>query len=695
MSTREAASAGSLAPGVPAPIGASWRGDGVNFAIFSAHAERVDLCVFDPASRRETARLTLPGRTGNIWHGFAAASLARPGTLYGYRVHGPFEPRAGHRFNPHRLLVDPAALELVGEPALSPAVADDPESGRLQLDSAPFMPRSRIVDNAFDWQGTRAPAVPWRDTVIYELHVKGFTRLHPEVPPHWRGKYLGLTVPAVLEHLLRLGITSVELLPCQAFVSEPFLLERGLSNYWGYNPLGWFAPAAQYAVSDPVVEFKEMVRALHAAGIEVILDMVFNHTAEAGANGRTLSMKGIDNASYYRLDHADRSRYENFTGCGNTVDASHPAVRSLILDCLRYWSREMRVDGFRFDLATVLARGDAGFDPHAPLFAAVRSDPVLAYAKMIAEPWDLGAGGYRLGGFPPGWSEWNDRYRDGVRAFWRGDDGQVAGLAERMAGSSDLFRPGGRKPSASINFITAHDGFTLADLVSYNDRHNEANLEGNVDGHQDNLSWNSGLEGPAEDPGILALRSRQMRNMLATLLLSQGVPMLQAGDEFARSQQGNNNAYCQDNELSWLAWPTAAGHDAGSLAGFVASLLALRRRRPELRRDRFFKGSPREGRQPDVRWLHPAGRDMLQADWSDPNLRSLGMLLGSESATTGDLLMLLSAADHALEFVLPEGLAALWRVCLDSRYPAQPPATVQGSTPVPLESRCVLVLERN
>ena len=689
------AGAGSLAAGMSAPIGARWTGEGVNFTLFSAHAERVELCLFDPVSGRETGRFRLPGRTGSTWHGFAPASLARPGSLYGYRVHGPFEPRAGHRFNPCRLLVDPAALDLAGELGLSPAVADDPESGPRQLDSAACVPRSRVVDTAFDWQDTRAPAVPWRDTVIYELHVKGFTRLHPQVPPPWRGKYLGLTVPAVIDHLRDLGVTSVELLPCHAFVSEPFLVERGLGNYWGYNPFAWFAPARQYAVSDPVGEFKAMVRALHAAGIEVILDMVFNHTAEAGANGLTLSMKGIDNASYYRLDPADRSVYENLTGCGNTVNASHPAVRSLILDCLRYWAREMGVDGFRFDLATVLARGAEGFDPHSKIFAAIRSDPVLSYTKMIAEPWDLGPGGYRLGGFPRGWSEWNDRYRDSVRAFWRGDPAQVAGLAERLAGSSDLFRPGGRKPSASINFVTAHDGFTLADLVSYNDRHNEANLEGNADGHRENLSCNCGVEGPSDDPSITALRSRQMRNMLATLLLSQGVPMLQAGDEFARSQRGNNNAYCQDNELSWLAWPgPGSGQGGDGLAGFVTSLLALRRRRPELRRDRFFKGSPREGRQPDVRWLHPAGRDMLEADWSEPGLRSLGMLLGAESAATGDLLVLLSAADGELEFALPEDLAPTWRVCLDSRDPASLPGRYQDTWPVALGAPCVVVLER-
>jgi glycogen operon protein len=679
----------SLTPGLPAPLGAHWTGDGVNFAVYSAHADRVDVCLFDGATGEETGRYHLEGRSGPVHHAFLPASLARPGTHYGLRAHGPFAPAAGHRFNPWRLLLDPHAKALSGELRHAAALHDDPPDGSLEVDTAPFVPRSIVVADDFDWRGDCAPAVPWRDTVIYELHVKGFTQRHPDVPGAWRGKYLGLTVPTVIAHLKALGVTAVELLPCQAFASEPFLLQRGLANYWGYNPVAWSAPATQYAVGDAVTEFRHMVRALHAAGIEVILDVVFNHTAESGGNGRTFSLKGLDNASYYLLPAEDASRYENFTGCGNTVNAAHPAVTALILDCLRYWARDMHVDGFRFDLATTLARGQGGFDPHAALFSAIRSDPVLSYVKLIAEPWDLGPGGYRLGGFPSGWSEWNDRYRDTVRAYWRGDVGHVPALAERLAGSSDLFRHGGRRPQASINFVTSHDGFTLADLVSYGQRHNEANLEGNADGHAENLSCNHGVEGPSDEPEIVAVRLRQMRNLLATLLLSQGVPMLRAGDEFAQTQSGNNNAYCQDNEASWLSWPTDASVD---LTPFIGSLSALRRRRPELRRDTFFKGSPREGRQPDVRWLHPAGQDMTPADWADEGLRTVGMLLGAADESVGDLLLLASASHDPVAFVLEPALAGRWRVCLDTAGLSQEEIRIQNE--LRLDGRSLTVLER-
>jgi len=674
---------------LPEPLGARWTGDGVNFAVYSAHAEQVDVCLFDAATGEQTSRHPMPGRTGPVHHAFLPAALARPGTHYGFRAHGPFAPAAGHRFNPQRLLVDPCARALSGELSHAPVLDDDPPGEPLDVDTAPFVPRSVVVSQDFDWQGDRAPAVPWRDTVVYELHVKGFTRLHPDVPEDWRGKYLGLTVPSVIAHLKALGVTAVELLPCQAFASEPFLLQRGLGNYWGYNPVAWFAPATQYAVEDAVSEFRRMVQALHAAGIEVILDVVFNHTAESGANGRTFSFKGLDNASYYLLAAEDASRYENFTGCGNTINAAHPAVTTLILDCLRHWARDMHVDGFRFDLATTLARGQGGFDPHAALFSAIRSDPVLSYVKLIAEPWDLGPGGYRLGGFPAGWSEWNDRYRDTVRAFWRGDVGHVPALAERLAGSSDLFRHGGRHPQASLNFVTSHDGFTLADLVSYEHRRNEDNLEGNADGHAENLSCNHGVEGPSDDPGIVALRQRQMRNLLATLLLSQGVPMLRAGDEFGQSQSGNNNAYCQDNETSWLAWPAAGEPD---LTAFVAALAGLRRRRPELRRDTFFKGSPREGRQPDVRWLHPDGRDMTPADWAAEGLRTIGMLLGAADEAAGDLLVVASAMNDGIAFTLEGALSGRWRVCLDTS--GQTPDQVEIRDELRLGGRSLIVLER-
>jgi isoamylase len=678
-----------LTPGLPAPLGARWTGDGVNFAIYSAHADRIDVCLFDPVTREETGRYPLVGRSGPVHHAFLPASLARPGTHYGLRAHGPFAPAAGHRFNPRRLLVDPRAKALSGALRHAAALDDDPPEGPLELDTAPFVPRSVVVADDFDWRGDCAPAVPWRDTVVYELHVKGFTQRHPDVPEAWRGKYLGLTVPSVIAHLKALGVTAVELLPCQAFASEPFLLQRGLVNYWGYNPVAWSAPATQYAVEEAVSEFRQMVRALHAAGIEVILDVVFNHTAESGENGRTFSFKGLDNASYYLLPAADASRYENFTGCGNTVNAAHPAVTELILDCLRHWARDMHVDGFRFDLAATLGRGQGGFDPHAALFSALRSDPVLSYVKLIAEPWDLGPGGYRLGGFPSGWSEWNDRYRDTVRAYWRGDVGHVPALAERLAGSSDLFRHGGRRPQASVNFVTSHDGFTLADLVSYAQRHNESNLEGNADGHAENLSCNHGEEGPSDDPGIVAVRLRQMRNLLATLLLSQGVPMLRAGDEFAQSQSGNNNAYCQDNETSWLAWPAGASVD---LTPFIAALTSLRRRRPELRRDTFFKGSPREGRQPDVRWLHPGGQDMTPADWADEGLRTVGMLLGATQESAGDLLLLASASHDPVAFALEPALAGRWRVCLDTAGQVQEAIIIRNE--LRLDGRSLTVLER-
>ena len=684
-SSREA----GVTPGQPEPLGARWTGEGVNFAVFSAHAERIELCLFDAVTGAEAGRFPLVGRSGPVHHAFLPAALARPGTHYGYRAHGPFEPASGHRFNPHRLLVDPCARALSGELQDAPALRDDPPDGPLAEDTAPLVPRSVVTGDPFDWQGDCAPAVPWRDTVIYELHVKGFTQRHPDVPESWRGKYLGLTVPSVIGHLKALGVTTVELLPCQAFASEPFLLERGLTNYWGYNPVAWSAPATQYAVEDATSEFRQMVRALHAAGIEVILDVVYNHTAESGSNGRTFSFKGLDNASHYLLSAPDPSRYENFTGCGNTINAAHPAVTALVLDSLRHWAREMHVDGFRFDLATTLARGQGGFDPHAALFSAIRSDPVLSYVKLIAEPWDLGPGGYRLGGFPSGWAEWNDRYRDTVRAFWRGDVGHVPALAERMAGSSDLFRHGGRRPQASVNFVASHDGFTLADLVSYEHRRNEANLEGNADGHAENLSRNYGTEGPSDDPAIAAVRLRQMRNLLATVMLSQGVPMLRAGDEFGQTQSGNNNAYCQDNETSWVAWPAAGDVD---LTAFVGALASLRRGRPELRRDTFFKGSPREGRQPDVRWLHPAGRDMTPADWADEGLRAVGMLLGAAEEAAGDLLLLVSAMQDAIQFTLDAGLSGRWRVCLDTASQLVDEIGIRNE--LRLDGRSVAVLER-
>jgi isoamylase len=625
--------------GLPRPLGATWTQRGVNFALFSSNATRVELCLFDADSGAELMRQDLPARTGDIWHGLIPPRHAGPGTLYAYHVHGPNEPQNGHRFDATAALIDPYARELSrGEPL-----------------------RSRVIDPGFDWGDDRPPGVPWRDTLIYELHVKGFTMLHPAVPADWRGKYLGLTVASVIEHLKSIGVTAVELLPCQAFVTEQFLRDRKLRNYWGYNSIAWFAPANAYALHDAVVEFKTVVKALHAAGIEVIIDVVFNHTAEGSETGPLLSLRGIDNSVYYRLMPQDRRLYENVTGCGNTVNCEHPQVRALIIDCLKYWVEEMHVDGFRFDLATVLARDANGFNEHSAFFKALRAEPALTYVKMIAEPWDVGWGGYQLGHFPPGWAEWNDRYRDALRSFWRRDPGKTGELAERLAGSSDVFRHNGRKPTASINFPAAHDGFTLCDLVSYNERHNEANLEGSSDGHGDNLSWNCGAEGPTEDAAVNALRQRQMRNFLATLFLSQGVPMLQAGDEFARSQRGNNNAYCQDNELTWVDWHLRSAN--ADLLRFVRLLAQLRRRHVEFRRETFLKGAASRASVKDVTWLNVRGSEMSQAEWQDANLRALGMWFGKQNNSQGRLLLLMNAGDSAQIFSLPAAPADAPWIC--------------------------------
>jgi isoamylase len=617
--------------GVPRPLGATWTKHGVNFALFSSHATRVELCLFDAAGGAEVGRCDLPARTGDIWHGMLSPRRARPGTHYAFCVHGPNEPEKGHRFDATAALIDPYARQLSR--------------------AAPL--RSRVIDGGFDWGGDRPPAVPWRDTLIYELHVKGFTQLHPAVPAAWRGKYLGLTVAPVIEHLKSIGVTAVELLPCQSFVSEQFLRDRHLRNYWGYNSVAWFSPANDYALRDAVIEFKTMVKALHAAGIEVILDVVFNHTAEGNEAGPLFSWRGIDNAVYYRLMPQDRRFYENVTGCGNTVNCEHPQVRALIIDCLKYWVEEMHVDGFRFDLATVLAREGNGFNEHSAFFKSLRADPALAYVKLIAEPWDVGWGGYQLGRFPPGWAEWNDRYRDAVRSFWRRDGGKIGEFAERFAGSSDVFRHNGRKPTAGINFPTAHDGFTLCDLVSYDGRHNEANLEGNTDGHNDNLSWNCGAEGPTDDAGVNRLRRRQIRNLLVTLFFSQGVPMLQAGDEFARTQRGNNNAYCQDNEISWVDWRLRSVNR--DLLRFVQLLARLRRLHVEFRRETFLKGAASRVGSKDVAWLNVSGTEMKHSEWQDGNLRTLGIWFAKRNNLDGRLLLLVNAGDSAQTFFLPSG----------------------------------------
>ena len=650
-------------------MGATWTKHGVNFAIFSGHATRIEVALFDAASGLESVRYDLPARTGDIWHGFLSARHAGPGTHYAFYVHGPNEPEKGNRFDPNIALLDPFSRELSFTTPL----------------------RSRVVDGYFDWGSDRSPATPWRDTLIYELHTKGFTQLHSDVPEAWRGKYLGLTAPPVLQHLRSIGVTAVELLPVQSFLTEEFLRKRGLRNYWGYNSVGWFSPANEYAIENAVVEFKTMVKALHAAQIEVILDVVFNHTAEGDETGPVLHFKGIDNPVYYRL-MPDKRLYENVTGTGNTVNCAQPQVGGLIVECLKYWVEHMHVDGFRFDLATVLARNDRGFDEHSPFFKAVRAEPSLEHVKLIAEPWDIGWGGYQLGRFPPGWTEWNDRYRDTVRSFWRRDAGRIGELAERFAGSSDLFAHNGRKPTANINFVTAHDGFTLCDLVSYNERHNAANLENNADGAGNNLSWNCGAEGPTNDPAILALRRRQMRNLLATLILSQGVPMLQAGDEFARTQHGNNNAYCQDNEISWIDWRLRSVNQ--DLVEFVRLLTKLRRQHAELRRETFLKGTASRTGIKDVSWLHARGGEMTQNDWHDVNVRTLGVLFGNRHNTAHRLLFLLNASDERQEFHGPAAPPGSPWVCrFDTAREDVEVKTLDLSNGYPLAANSAALLE--
>ena len=668
-------------PAPRSPLGAHWDGQGVEFSLFSRHAEAVELCLFDPSGSDEVDTHWMPGRSGDIWHGYLPG--AGPGLIYGYRVHGKYAPRQGHRFNKHKLLLDPYARRVHGDFSWSPAAfgycRGAQEDWRPDVrDSAPVVPKSVVIDDRFDWHGQPRPATPWSRTVIYETHVKGFTAQHPEVPEQLRGTYLGLAQPAVIEYLQQLGVTAVELLPCQAFLSEEHLVQRGLKNYWGYNPIAYFAPHAGYAVSDPVGEFREMVRLLHGSGIEVILDVVFNHTAEGGEDGPTLSFRGIDNSSYYLLDPNDLRRNVNFSGCGNTLDVSNPDVLRLVTDALRYWVEDMQVDGFRFDLATSLGRRGPVFDPRGGLFAAVHQDPVLTGVKMIAEPWDLGPEGYRLGEFPPAWSEWNDRYRETIRGYWRGDTSRVPEFAERIAGSSDLFRRPGREPVASINYVASHDGFTMSDLVSYERKHNQANREANQDGSEHHVSWNCGVEGDTRDTQILRLRHRHQRNLLATVLLSQGVPMVLAGDEIGRTQSGNNNAYCQDNEMSGLDWTQR--DSSANMTGFMALLTRIRRDNPVFRRTTFLEGVVHpESRLKDVTWLREDGCEMTEPDWRDPHRHGLGVLLDRTGIDLrhreeGDqdpghsFLMLFNAGPKPVEFTLPAPISAeLWEVVMDTR----------------------------
>ena len=661
--------------GSPLVLGATPDGRGVNFALSSDHATGVDLCLFDGRDKSETARTPLPVRTEGVWHGHVPE--IGPGQLYGYRVHGPYRPELGHRFNPNKLLVDPYARRLSGrllyDDAIYGFVQGSPEGDLSydERDSAPFVPKSVVTERATVESDHRRPRRAWNETVIYEAHVRGLTRLHPDIPDALQGTYEALGHPAIVGHLERLGVTAIELLPLHAIADEPALISRGLVNYWGYSTLNFFAPEARYFGPHGPAGLKAAVRALHESGIEVILDVVYNHTAEGEEDGPTLSFRGIDNATYYKHRPDDPGRLWDSTGCGNTLDVSRPQVTQLVLDSLRYWAGEFGIDGFRFDLAPAVARNPYGFDARAAVLQAIAQDPVLSSLKLIAEPWDAGDNGYRLGAFPVGWAEWNDRHRDTVRSFWRGDPGQVARLAQGLAGSKEVFEASGRGPSASINYVASHDGFTLRDLVSYEVKHNEANGEGNRDGHGHNLSSHCGHEGETDDPVILALRARQIRNMLATVVLSQGVPMLLAGDEVARSQGGNNNPYCQDNATSWIDWTTGQTKDP-DLAQFVAYLFDLRRRSGALRRRDFLTGSasPQTGLR-DVSWLSPHGREMSDSDWGNGDLRAFGMQLGGDGSDAGRLLLLLSASPEPVAFRLPaEQAGGGWRPVLDTRLAA-------------------------
>ncbi|MEW5709259.1 MAG: glycogen debranching protein GlgX [Pseudomonadota bacterium] len=669
-------------PGRPYPRGATWDGEGVNFALFSENAEKVELCIFDDKGRRELQRIEFKEHTDQVWHCYLPE--ARPGMLYGYRVHGPYKPEAGHRFNSHKLLLDPYAKAIVGGINWSDAhfgyrIGHEREDLSFdRRDSAPGMPKCQVVDTAFTWGDDRRPDIPWHETIIYELHVKGFTMLHPEVPPALRGTYAGLATTPVIEYLKRLGVTTVELMPVHTFVDDRHLVQKGLRNYWGYNSIGYFAPDNRYSASGQVAEFKTMVKALHSAGIEVILDVVYNHTAEGNHLGPTLAFRGIDNASYYRLVADNPRYYMDYTGCGNTLNMRHPRVLQLIMDSLRYWVNEMHVDGFRFDLASALARELHEVDRLGAFFDIIRQDPVLSQVKLIAEPWDLGEGGYQVGNFPVGWTEWNDKYRDTMRAYWKGDGGLIGEFARRLTGSSDLYGKSGRSPHASINFVTAHDGFTLHDLVTYNEKHNEANLEENRDGHNHNLSWNCGVEGETDDPQVNALRARQKRNLLATLLLSQGVPMLLAGDEICRTQRGNNNAYCQDNEISWVDWNLT--QPKRQLLAFVQRMVALRRDHPVFRRRHFFQGRPIHGTGvKDIVWLNPDSREMTDEEWNQHHARCLGVYLAGEGLTETDergrpitdsnFLVLFNAHHEEIPFSLPQLAGGpRWLVVLDTAY---------------------------
>ncbi|TCS39382.1 glycogen operon protein [Paucimonas lemoignei] len=685
-----------LQAGRPYPLGASFDGTGVNFAVFSANAERIDLCIFDSAGRKQIACLPLPDCTDEVWHGYLPE--AGPGLLYGFRAHGPYEPNRGHRFNPHKLLLDPYAKLLSGPLRWADALFGyriGSSKGDLSFDrrdSAQAMPKAVVVEDSFNWGDDKRPQVPWAKTVIYEAHVRGISILREDLRSDLRGTFTALANPRFIEHLHKLGVTTLELLPVQAFMQDHFLLQRGLANYWGYSPLSFFAPEPRYMSAGGLNDIRMAVRRLHAAGIEVIMDVVYNHTSSGNEMGPTVCFRGLDNASYFRLVPGNERYYINETGCGNTLNISHPRVLQMVMDSLRYWAESFHIDGFRFDLGATLGREGTGFDPGSGFFDAILQDPVLSRLKLISEPWDCGPGGYQLGNHPPGFAEWNDRFRDGVRRFWRGDPGQRADLAARLSGSADVFNRRRRKPWASVNFVTAHDGFTLQDLVSYNEKHNEANGENNNDGHSENLSNNWGVEGPTDDVGIIELRERVKRALLATMMFSQGTPMLVGGDEFSRTQKGNNNAYCQDNEISWVDWNAAATPDGLLLTDFVARLGLLRHRLTTLQAQYFMHGEEVAPGVPDVAWFDERGQTLSPEAWQNPDARALMVQRASldEAGRLERILILINGGHDALTFLVPEAEEP-WQLLVDSAEPASEVRTLQPPE-LPVQGHSVVLL---
>ncbi len=701
-----------LYPGSAYPLGATWDGEGVNFALYADNATAMELCLFDSENAESaTHTLKITERTHHVWHVYIPG--LQPGQLYGYRVHGPYEPENGHRFNPNKLLIDPYAKAISGTIQWHDSLFgydvhhEEKDLSFSEEDSAPYIPKSVVVDPNFDWEGDNHPKIPYHQSIIYETHVKGLTFLHPEIPENIRGTYAGIGHPVTIQYLKSLGITAVELMPVHHFVSDAFLHDKGLSNYWGYNSIGFFAPDVRYSSSgclgEQVLEFKQMVKALHKEGIEVILDVVYNHTGEGNHLGPTLSFKGIDNVAYYRLTEENNRYYNDYTGTGNTLNANLPNVLRLIMDSLRYWILEMHVDGFRFDLASTLARELHEVDRLSAFFDIIHQDPVISQAKLIAEPWDLGEGGYQVGKFPPGWAEWNGKYRDCIRDFWRGADSMLAEFAERFTGSSDLYQDDYREPTASINFVTAHDGFSLNDLVSYNHKHNEANGEDNNDGEDHNRSWNCGEEGHSDNPEINQLRNKQKRNFLTTLFLSQGVPMLLSGDEISKSKGGNNNTYCQDNEISWLNWDTA-DHQ---LLGFTQKLIHFRKSHPVFCKRGWFKGQPIKGiGLEDIAWFMPNGSEMEEEHWREDFARSLGVFLNGKGIRTkgarGETILddsfyiIFNGSDHSIDFKLPPAKFALqWEIIIntDQEDFVQDGPQYDAEATIPVEGRSVLLLK--